>query len=65
MLFFNPILSPPPHPPHPTPLGSKCSPEKPRAVLFSRFAPLCAGIIHEVSQKRLNQVKMFQFELFQ
>ena len=45
--------------------GSKRSPKKLRAVFFSRFASLCAGIIHKVSHKRLNQVKMFHFELFQ
>ena len=45
--------------------GSKRSPKKLRAVFFSRFASLCAGIIHKVSHKRLNQEKMFHFELFQ
>ena len=45
--------------------GSKRSPKKLRAVFFLRFASLCAGIIHKVSHKRLNQVKMFHFELFQ
>ena len=45
--------------------GSKRSPKKPGVLFFSRFAALCAEIIHKVSQKRLNQVKMSQFELFQ
>ena len=59
ILFSNPKLS---H--SPTLCRFKTLPKK-AAVFFSRFAPLCAGIIHEVSQKRHNQVKMLQFELFQ
>ena len=52
ILCSNPNLSPP------RPLeGSKYFSKKPRvAVLFSTFAPLFTGTIHEVSPKRPNQV---------
>ena len=48
------------------PLKVQNTPQKSlEQFFFSRFASLCTEIIHKVSQKRLNQVKVFQFELLQ